>query len=192
MNKIFFLNYFFKLFYIHRYQLGQRFPGLVLTPVGTHCVNPMDKDIMETSGLAVVDCSWAKIDETPFGRMKSPNPRLLPFLVAANPINYGKPCQLSCVEAIAAAMYITGLKQEAQWYLGKFSWGHSFIELNQELLDMYAACKNSEEILKAQNEYLVRVRQEKLDRAETDWPSSESSSEEEEEKEENEVADKKN
>lgn len=165
-------------------KLGQRFPGLVLTPVGVNCVSPLDREIIEISGLAVVDCSWAKIAETPFGRMKSPNPRLLPFLVAANPINYGKPCQLSCVEAIAAALFIVGLKDEAKWYLSKFSWGHSFLTLNEELLEAYALCKDSKEILEAQNTFLEKAQNEKLHKDDISmWPSSSSSEEDEEEKE---------
>lgn len=161
-------------------KLGQRFPGLVLTPVGVNCVSPLDKEIIETSGIAVVDCSWAKIDETPFSRMKSPYPRLLPFLIAANPINYGKPCKLSCVEAIAAALMIVGMKDEAKFYLSKFSWGHSFLELNEELLERYADCKSSEEILQVQQKYLEESDKERENKNFDDmWPTSSESEDEE-------------
>lgn len=168
---------------IENLRLGQKFPGVVLTPVGTNCVSPVDKEIVQLNGIAVVDCSWAKLDETPFNKMRTPHPRLLPFLVAANPINYGKPCKLSCVEAIAATLYITGYKQEAQWYMGKFSWGHAFIELNETLLDKYAECKSSEDVLKVQNEYLEQeqmLRDQPKDYKEF-FPSSSSSSEEDDE-----------
>ncbi|CAH0700150.1 unnamed protein product [Spodoptera exigua] len=164
---------------IKNLKLGQQFRGLVLSPVGKQCVSPNDKEIIEKFGLAVIDCSWAKIDETPFDRMKSPNPRLLPFLVAANPINYGKPYQLSCVEALAAAMVITGHRKEAQFYLSKFSWGHSFLELNSEALELYAACTDSKSVLEAQNTYLENVKNEKDDREM--WPPTESDTETESE-----------
>ena len=167
---------------IKNLKLGQRFPGLVLTPVGVNCVSPQDRGIIESSGIAVVDCSWARIDETPFSRMKSPHPRLLPFLIAANPINYGKPCKLSCVEAIAAAMMITGMKDEAKFYLSKFSWGHSFLELNEELLELYSNCKSSEEILEVQQKYLDDSEKERQNKNHDDmWPTSSSESESEEE-----------
>lgn len=166
---------------IKNLKLGQRFPGLVLSPVGVNCVSPKDREIIEKSGIAVVDCSWARIDDTPFSRMKSPHPRLLPFLIAANPINYGKPCKLSCVEAIAAAMKITGMDDEATFYLSKFSWGHSFLELNQELLELYSNCKSSEEILEVQQKYLDDSEKERQTKNHDDmWPTSSSESDSEE------------
>ncbi|KYQ48089.1 UPF0293 protein C16orf42 [Trachymyrmex zeteki] len=149
------------------------------------CVSPTDCDIIREYGCAVVDCSWARLDDTPFNRMKTPHPRVLPFLVAANPINYGKPYQLSCVEAIAATLIITGFPNEAELYLGKFSWGHSFLELNSELLEKYTLCTSSEEIITAQEMYLKKAWQEKLDRLTLpDFPENNTESEEEKEEKE--------
>jgi len=162
-------------------KIKQRFPGIVLTPTAELCLSPKDKDIMLDKGLAVVDCSWARIEETPLAALRPKYGRLLPFLVAANPINYGRPCQLSCVEALAAAMHIVGLPQLAKSYLAKFTWGHSFIELNQELLDEYAACTDSKAVIAAQTNYIEREqkRQEDDRNALPDYPPSESSSDSE-------------
>jgi len=142
-------------------KLGQKWPGICLSPEGKGVVSPEDKPIMRKQGAAVIDCSWERLADTPFKKMKSRHPRLLPWLVAANPVNYGKPCKLNCVEALAAAFYICGYPDVAGEYMSRFPWGPSFIDINRELLDKYSACKTSEEVIKIQNEHLEVMENEK-------------------------------
>jgi len=142
-------------------KLGQKWPGICLSPEGKGVVSPEDKPIMRKQGAAVIDCSWERLADTPFKKMKSRHPRLLPWLVAANPVNYGKPCKLNCVEALAAAFYICGYPEVAGEYMSRFPWGPSFIDINRELLDKYSACKTSEEVIKIQNEHLEVMENEK-------------------------------
>ncbi|MDR2829914.1 MAG: DUF367 family protein [Methanobrevibacter sp.] len=141
------------------YHLNQIPKGsLVLNPYSLKAVSPEDRNIVNRNGIVGLDCSWNNISSsTAFFKLTKFH-RSLPFLIAANPVNYGKPCKLSTVEAIVATLYITNFKEEAENMVSGFKWGHTFIELNLELLEAYSNVKSSKEVVNIQNEFLNQDR----------------------------------
>jgi len=87
----------------------------------------------------------------------------VPYLLAANSINYGRPWRLNCVEALAACFYICGHEDWAKEVLKHFSYGDAFLEINSKLLKRYAACANEEEVKKAEEEWLAKIEKEYAD-----------------------------
>ncbi|KAL7255133.1 hypothetical protein ACSBR1_009325 [Camellia fascicularis] len=140
-------------------RVNNGFGGIVLSPAGSQCVSKEDYILIKRKGLAVVDCSWARLDDVPFTKLRCAAPRLLPWLVAANPVNYGRPCQLSCVEALSAALIICGKEETANLLLSKFKWGHAFLSLNREILKAYSECENSADMISVQNAWLSQQSQ---------------------------------
>jgi len=126
---------------------------LILDPFSRIILSPEDRDIILSRGLLVIDCSWKRVAEV-YGKLKRLKGyrRILPFLVAANPVNYGIPTVLSSAEAIAATLYIVGFKEEAKEIMSVFKWGLEFIRLNYERLEAYSNAKNRDEIMKLQLE----------------------------------------
>jgi len=129
--------------------------ALVLDPMAKKALSRADRPVMLKRGLLAVDCSWARIESFPRG-LRGPR-RCLPYLVAANPVNFGVPTKLSTAEALAAALYITGFKEQAEDVLSVFKWGPVFLEMNRELLEAYSRAEDSSGVLRAQEEFLKTI-----------------------------------
>jgi pre-rRNA-processing protein TSR3 len=43
--------------------------GLCLSPAATHVVSPADRALVARAGVAVVNCSWARLEDVPFRRL---------------------------------------------------------------------------------------------------------------------------
>lgn len=149
-----------KLGLMRELHLGQRHNGVIITPNGKHVVSPADKELMDQYGAAVVECSWARTKEVQWGKVGGKCERLLPYLVAANTVNYGKPWRLNCVEALAAAFYICGHADWAEQVLEPFAYGPSFLEINGSLLKRYAACADEAAVKKTEEEWMERLERE--------------------------------
>ena len=122
---------------------------LLLDPTAEQALSPADRAV---KSITVLDCSWEVLDT---GVVRSWRiRRALPFLVAANPVNFGRPCMLSSVEALAAALWILGEEQQARGILAKVSWGIRFLEVNAEPLSLYATAKDSAGVVEFQSLFL--------------------------------------
>ncbi|KAG6004009.1 hypothetical protein E4U21_001513 [Claviceps maximensis] len=140
--------------------MGQRHNGVIITPNGRQVVSPADRELMDQYGAAVVECSWARTQEVQWNKVGGKCERLLPYLVAANTVNYGKPWRLNCVEALAAAFYICGHSDWAQQILEPFSYGESFLEINSRILKRYAACEDAADVKRTEAEWMEKLERE--------------------------------
>jgi pre-rRNA-processing protein TSR3 len=129
--------------------------AVVLNPFSEIAFSPADRKRVEDFGLSALDCSWEHAEKVLLKRVRGTS-RCLPILIAGNPVNFGKATKLTTAEALAGALYIAGFKQEAVNMLSIFTWGHTFLELNQALLENYASAQNSTEIIEVQRS-LTRV-----------------------------------
>ncbi len=142
---------------------------ILLVPMAVQALSLADR--ARATSLTVFDCSWNQIG--PFEarlRRLHREKRALPYLVAANPVNYGKPFILSSVEAFAAALFILGEEAQAQALLQPFKWGITFLQLNAALLHAYAEAKSSSEVVARQQEFMAerdRAREQARERART-------------------------
>lgn len=117
--------------------------GLVLDPFSKNTLMPKDKSLI--TSIVGIDCSWNLADQA-FSKKFNGIKRKLPPLLAGNPVNYAKLNKLTTVEALAASLFILGQENQGLELLDKFKWGHTFYELNQNLLDEYSKLENEEQI----------------------------------------------
>ena len=79
--------------------------------------------------------------------------RALPFVIAANPVNYGKPFKLTTLEAFATALYILDYADKARDILNLYKWSPHFLELNHGPLEDYRKAESSSEVIRIMKEY---------------------------------------
>ncbi len=153
---------------------SSKFKGIVLSAHADRMVSREDLELADKHGVCVIDCSWNRIDELP---ERYPHDRILPFMVAVNPINHGRPFKLSCVEALAAALRLLTYREQAEFILGKFTWGSNFFKINEQAFALYDGCKDPQALRLAQKQFLEHDQGYGFQRN-LDLPASSSSEEE--------------
>ena len=106
--------------------------GIVLDPFSETILSKEDAILAEIGGIVGVDCSWNMAHET-FSKLRlmGLEPRSLPGIVPANPVNAGKTGKLTTAEAIASALMICRNRVQAEQIMSRFKWGPAFLVLNE-------------------------------------------------------------
>ena len=123
---------------------------ILLDPFAKRTILRDDKLLADS--ITGIDCSWELAEKT-FKKKFAGIARKLPPLLAGNSVNYSKLNKLSTVEAIAGAAFILGFEDLADELLDKFKWGHTFYDLNRNLLEDYSKASSEEEINSITKEY---------------------------------------
>lgn len=109
--------------------------AILLSPMAEKAISPEDNKYAHR-GIVVLDCTWGEVERIfPKLKPKHMEERALPYLLAANPVNYGKPFMLNSAEACVAALYILGHRGQAREVASRFRWGDTFLALNREPLE---------------------------------------------------------
>ncbi len=133
-------------------------PPIVLDPHAPRPLSRADLSAARRGGLLAVDCSWNRLAEhgrfPGRGRGRRPNPsaRRLPILLAANPQHFGRVGELNTVEALSAAVYLLGFREEAARLLEGFRGGPAFLDVNRAALERFASASSADEVLRDERE----------------------------------------
>jgi len=147
---------------MHKFGLATLYESPDRLPPGAILLNPLAEKAISSEdirfagrGIVVLDCTWEEVERI-FPKLKSKRmeERALPYLLASNPVNYGKPFVLNSAEAFVAALFILGYRDQAGQVADRFKWGGTFLALNKEPLEAYAAAKDSAEVIALQEEFM--------------------------------------
>ena len=128
--------------------------SVVLNPFSEEFI--LKCDCSNVDSITAIDCSWELAQKT-FLKGFEGISRKLPPLLAGNPVNYAKIGKLTTAEALAGALYIIGFGDLANSILNKFKWGHTFYELNRDLLLDYSRAGQTKEIVQIAKDYGLAI-----------------------------------
>lgn len=129
---------------------------ILLNPFSDKSISKKDLEYAKNNGILAVDCSWKNAENSFEYLDKKNHSRALPFVVATNPVNYGKPLKLTTLEAFSAALYILDEVEQSKEILNIYKWAPHFLVLNREPLEEYRKGKNSAEIIKIMHQYISK------------------------------------